>query len=480
MKEETKTSVDIVIPVDLNDGETEVDYISADVEIKGVHKKSCLGVTLRWKGISLEVQMKDDLTKEMKTKVILNNISGMAKPGEFIAIMGPSGAGKSSLLDCLAGRNTNGKGTVTINGEPWSKKNSRVCSYVLQDDVFYGTLTVQEHLRFQCKLRMGDKVSAEEREHRVAQVITELGLNKCKDTMIGNARVRGISGGERKRLSVATELLTNPSIFFVDEPTSGLDSFMAEAVVTKLQQLAKEGRTVLATVHQPSSYMMTMFDKLLLVSEGQLIYHDLTTEAVPYFAQQGMECPQYTNPSDFFMRQLVPVKDTDQVKIQKLAQAWKLTEAAKETHEASEGRTEREKTELVALTLDSSPLNIFVQLAVLANRNVTRLRKDKISFYARVGQNVILAMIISLIYLQLDIDQKGVQNFSGALFFLTVNRLFGDASPEFVNLPLEFPIVGSFFYSTFFEVFLKRMICRFYANIEVDFIISRVGISRKI
>ena len=213
---------------------------------------------------------------------------------------------------------------------------------------------------------------------------------------------------------------------------------MAEAVVNKLQQLAKEGRTVLATIHQPSSYMLTMFDKLLLVSEGQLIYHDLTSEAVPYFAQQGMECPQYTNPSDFFMRQLVPVKDEDQVKIQKLAQAWKSTGAAKAMITS---QSSLERTELDALTLNSSPLNIFVQLAVLGDRNVTRLRKDKISFYARVGQNVFLALVIGLIFLQLDNDQQGVQNFNGALFFLVVNRLFGDATPEFINLPLEFPIV---------------------------------------
>ncbi|KAF0685462.1 hypothetical protein As57867_022579, partial [Aphanomyces stellatus] len=140
---------------------------------------------------------------------------------------------------------------------------SRYASYVMQDDVFYATLTVKEHLMFQAELRMGKTFNAVQREARVDYVINELGLTKCRDSQIGGVQdVRGLSGGERKRLSFATEILTNPSLLFVDEPTSGLDSFMAESVILQLQKLAREGRTVVATIHQPSSELFALFDQL--------------------------------------------------------------------------------------------------------------------------------------------------------------------------------------------------------------------------
>ena len=124
----------------------------------------------------------------------------------------------------------------------------------------------------------------------------ELGLTKCRDNLIGGMSVRGISGGERKRLSFATEILTNPSILFVDEPTSGLDSFTAEAVVRQLQQIARDGRTVIATIHQPSSELFALFDQLYLLSDGATVYHGKGSESVLYFASVGYPCPGVSEP----------------------------------------------------------------------------------------------------------------------------------------------------------------------------------------
>ena len=171
-----------------------------------------VGVTLRWSDVKLEISIKDKKSKEIQTKPILKGISGEAYPGELLVIMGPSGAGKSSLMDCLANRNSTFTGKITVNGVPWSSEVSRLASYVLQDDLFYATLTVREHLLFQAELRMGKKSSSKQRTKRVDRIIDDLGLTKCKNTCIGGERLRGISGGERKRLSCASELLTNPSI----------------------------------------------------------------------------------------------------------------------------------------------------------------------------------------------------------------------------------------------------------------------------
>ncbi|EGZ16794.1 soluble type ABC transporter, partial [Phytophthora sojae] len=157
--------------------------------------------------------------------------------------------------------------------------------------MFYATITVREHLLYQARLRMGPHTTAEQHEERVDTVLEELGLAKCRDTLIGGIRVRGISGGERKRLSFATEILTNPLLLFVDEPTSGLDSYMAEAVMVQLQQLAREGRTVITTVHQPSSELFTLFDTLYLLCDGVTVYNGKASDAVAYFAELGYQCP---------------------------------------------------------------------------------------------------------------------------------------------------------------------------------------------
>jgi ATP-binding cassette, subfamily G (WHITE), eye pigment precursor transporter len=144
---------------------------------------------------------------------------------------------------------------------------------VLQVDLFIGTLTVREHLIFQSQLRMDRHFSFEDRMRRVEEVITEIGLTKCADTMIGiPGRIKGISGGEMKRLAFASEVLTNPPLMFCDEPTSGLDAFMAQNVVSVLRDMAARGKTVIVTIHQPSSEVFAMFDRLLLMSEGRVAY----------------------------------------------------------------------------------------------------------------------------------------------------------------------------------------------------------------
>ncbi|KAF4142451.1 ABC transporter [Phytophthora infestans] len=254
--------------------------------------------TLQWRNLSLKAEVKNPATKKTEEKVILNNVSGSAKPGELLVIMGPSGAGKSSLLDCISGRKSGVEGEILLNSQPWTKATKRMASYVMQDDLFYETLTVKEHLTFQAKLRIGKTYTKDEYMRRVDEVMEELGLMKCRDTFIGGESLRGISGGERKRLSFATEILTSPSILFADEPTSGLDSFMAETVIKQLQQIARDGRTVLATIHQPSSEVFAIFDQLYLLSDGSPVYQGKASESVDYFSSLGYPCPPQINPSE--------------------------------------------------------------------------------------------------------------------------------------------------------------------------------------
>lgn len=174
-----------------------------------------------------------------------------------------------------------------LNGIPVNSKQLRSqCAYVQQDDLFIASLTAKEHLIFQAMLRMGRNIPYAQKVQRVNEVIAELSLRKCAHTVIGSpGRIKGLSGGERKRLAFASEALTDPHLLLCDEPTSGLDSFMANSVLQVLKRLANKGKTIIITIHQPSSELFGMFDKILLVAEGRAAFLGTPAQATEFFEQ---------------------------------------------------------------------------------------------------------------------------------------------------------------------------------------------------
>ena len=145
-------------------------------------------------------------------------------------------------------------------------------AYVTQEDVLLGTLTVKETITYSAHLRLPNKTTKEELESIVEGTIIEMGLQDCADTLVGNWHLRGLSGGEKKRLSIALEILTRPRLLFLDEPTSGLDSALAFFVVLTLRNIARDGRTIISSIHQPSSEVFALFDDLFLLSSGETVY----------------------------------------------------------------------------------------------------------------------------------------------------------------------------------------------------------------
>ncbi|KAI3994930.1 hypothetical protein MKX01_041339 [Papaver californicum] len=250
-----------------------------------------------------KLKLEDDNSNE---KVILKGITGMVHPGEMLAILGPSGCGKTSLLTALGGRLVVGGqlcGTITYNGKPYlSNAMNRNMGYVAQDDKFYVHLTVTETLMFTALLRLSNTITKEEKIIRTEEVITQLGLTGCKNSIMGGPFLRGVSGGERKRVSIGQEILTNPSLLLLDEPTSGLDSTSAQQVVSMLGTLASEGhRTVLMSIHQPSSKLFYMFHKILLLSDGNPLYFGKGDETIEYFSSIGYSSSVAMNLSDFLV-----------------------------------------------------------------------------------------------------------------------------------------------------------------------------------
>ncbi|XP_002912447.1 ATP-binding cassette sub-family G member 8 [Ailuropoda melanoleuca] len=235
----------------------------------------------------------------------IQNLSFKVRSGQMLAIIGSSGCGRVSLLDVITGRDHGGKiksGQIWINGQPSTPQLVRkYVAHVRQHDQLLPNLTVRETLAFVAQLRLPRTFSQAQRDERVDDVIAELRLRQCANTRVGNAYVRGVSGGERRRVSIGVQLLWNPGILILDEPTSGLDSFTAHNLVKTLSRLAKGNRLVLISLHQPRSDIFRLFDLVLLMTSGSTIYLGAAQHMVQYFTAIGHPCPRYSNPADFYV-----------------------------------------------------------------------------------------------------------------------------------------------------------------------------------
>lgn len=232
---------------------------------------------------------------------VLDDLTGIARPNELLAIMGPSGSGKTSLLDMISGRNIPTMGAVYLNGQPYNKSTKRKIGFVPQQEALFGTLTVEETVLFAAQLRLSERIPLAEKKLRVANVLAELGIAHVAGSLIGDQTKRGISGGERKRASIACEVVHEPQLLLLDEPTSGLDSSTAYKVMLLLQTLVNKGQNVICTLHQPSSAIFNTFNQLMLLGKGRSVYQGPASQAAAYFSGLGYACPTKVNPADLFL-----------------------------------------------------------------------------------------------------------------------------------------------------------------------------------
>ncbi|KAI3435126.1 ABC transporter domain-containing protein, partial [Psidium guajava] len=211
--------------------------------------------------------------------------------------MGPSGAGKSTLLDGLAGRIASGslKGRVSLDGMEMSPSLiKRTSAYIMQDDRLFPMLTVYETLMFAADFRLGS-ISTADKIQRVEKLIEQLGLSSSRNTYIGDEGTRGVSGGERRRVSIGVDIIHGPSLLFLDEPTSGLDSTSAHSVIEKVHDIARSGSTVILTIHQPSSRIQLLLDHLIILARGQLMFQGSPKDVTLHLGRMGRKVPKGEN-----------------------------------------------------------------------------------------------------------------------------------------------------------------------------------------
>ncbi|XP_069686844.1 ATP-binding cassette sub-family G member 1-like isoform X1 [Periplaneta americana] len=382
---------------------------------------------------------------------ILRYVKGKFNSGRLTAILGPSGAGKTSLLNVLTGFKINGvSGSVKVNGKERNVSKFRKLScYIKQDFAMLALLTTKETMMFAADLKLDSSISKEQKKIIVNQILEILGLEKTVNTLVGK-----LSGGEKKRLSIGVELLTNPPVMFFDEPTSGLDSLSALQITSHLKSLAEEGRTVVCTIHQPSSQLFEMFDDVYVLSEGQCIYNGPNKSLTDNLKEEGFHCPTFYNRADF----AIEIASGQRGDKSKLIDKFKNSEV--DTEYQQDGGNEEAtrlnllephppqklKETVIIIERDvhvtpSYPQPLWSQFLILTRRLLLCTLRDKFCVWLRVLTHIGTGLLIGSLYYGIGNDASKVFNNVSCLFFF-VNLLFMcNSAPPVAQIPSETSVV---------------------------------------
>ncbi|XP_045494721.1 ATP-binding cassette sub-family G member 1-like [Colias croceus] len=378
------------------------------------------------------------------TKQILHSVNGRLRPRQLIAIMGPSGAGKSTLLDVLSGyRITGVGGAIFINGRGrMMKRFKKMSCYIQQDDRLQGLLTVGENMALAADLKLPTKLDKYEKGEVIEDILTNLGLYEHMNT-----RGSQLSGGQRKRLSIALELINNPLVMFLDEPTTGLDSSSCSQVVQLCQNLAQQGRTIVCTVHQPSASLFALFDHVYVLAAGHCLYQGTTKNLVPYLEEAGVPCPLYHNPADYVIELASGEYGEDKIEI--------LTNKA-ENGKAHNWFEDPESIPTMENLRRIYPLSAMKELdagcgaeetsqanqrSVLIKRGFMKAKRDTTLTYLRFMVNVVVGIMLGTLFINAGNEGSRVLDNYNLLFAILMHHMMSPMMLTILTFPSEMSIL---------------------------------------
>lgn len=358
-------------------------------------------------------------------KCILKNIDAFMPSGSLTAILGGSGSGKTSLLNSLSQKI--GKGGLKITGGVLYNGDTNLSSvrtaYVMQQDVLLPTLTVKETLQYAAELRLPPPTTSGERSRIVEDIIIELGLKECTNTRIGNNVHKGCSGGEKRRTSLGVQMLSNPSVLFLDEVTTGLDATSAFQLIRTLKTLAGKGRTIIVTIHQPRSEIWGLFDYLLLLTGGSLVYSGPVDRCLPYFEDLGYGLPPFVNPAEHLIdlaavdTRSADLEASSSVRVEGLKQAWRSYHKTQTPQYLMEKTSASDPLALPAPKIARSTLSRQIRVSTARTLMVTL--RDPLGVAGSLFEAVIMGILMGWIFLSLDGSLAGIRSKEGAVYTAT-------------------------------------------------------------
>jgi len=387
---------------------------------------------------NIQIVLQGKNKKKPDRHILDGSLKGIAKPGRMLAIMGPSGSGKSSLIHAIAGRiDGNKKITVSgqryVNGAELAGDSPLPCAFIEQEVNFFPHMTVKETLDFRVELKLGSSLGKSARDAVVLDLLEMLGLTKSADTIVGNTKVRGLSGGERKRLSIACELISSPPVLILDEPTSGLDSYQAGQVTDFLRKLADEqGKTIISVIHQPSQSVFAKFDDLLLVSEGRLMYYGETSKIRQYLSGLGYNCSKDTGTAEHVLDCISRTNGGTEEEKESDARLQHLSKSAitatfpinvgNKVVVATKHHHHKYRMLKFGAKKKGPAANIFKQFRLLLSRAFNETLRGKTSIVIKVVQQVTLGAIYGGIY-KVGNDQASINDRFGLLSLIAIGGM---------------------------------------------------------
>ncbi|XP_013029325.3 ATP-binding cassette sub-family G member 5 [Anser cygnoides] len=360
------------------------------------------------------------------TRQILKDVSFHIESGQIMGILGNSGSGKTTLLDAISGRlghKDSFFGEVYVNGRHLKKEQFRDCfSYVPQNDALLSFLTIQESLTYTALLAL-QKCSNSVIKKKVDAVMAELSLSHIADKIIGSHIFVGISGGERRRVSIAAQLLQDPKVMLLDEPTTGLDCLTANQIVSLLSELAHKDRIVIITIHQPRSELFRLFDKIAIMSFGEMVFCGNPLEMITFFSNCGYSCPEQSNPFDFYVDLTSVDTRSKERELETYSRVQVITSAYKNSEIFSKVLTAIERTRCMK---DRPPIpfknkdspGAFSKLWILFRRITRNFSRDKMGIIMRLLQNLLFGLFVAFFLLRLrtDVEKGAVQDRVGLIY----------------------------------------------------------------